>query len=432
MKSKLPISPKVFLATIIMMMNLRRALSFSFSRRICSVRNQRQGVINLTIKKSVLSSTPEANAGSKSEPSSRQTEQDGFITQMKDWRGTSRSTSEFVTHFIASDSNITIEEAVLSVLPIENGIENGMESPESIKRKAEVLGREDEKVLGRLETNFRNDPSQFPLNQQLNPVDLIAMGSVWFLPAEAPRDPALGLKPIRLEAKNLTSIMAEGDYLRVHHMPRRFPEVHDFDWGKELNEQSQGDNKLPGVIVHEDTDKGYIVLNKPAGVPVHPTVDNVLENVAGAVGRSIVTAQRSRLEEAVENMNMDGNATVANDFNQTLTWHRNGAGKRINKQKESPLLYVVAPQRLDQNTSGLFVVATKKIFAGYFAKLLRTKTGAYLKASKLTESSSASTTNLGNIQKKYTCLVCIQPNKRSSQEGKFNVFINVSLRQYET
>jgi 23S rRNA-/tRNA-specific pseudouridylate synthase len=36
-------------------------------------------------------------------------------------------------------------------------------------------------------------------------------------------------------------------------------------------------------------------------------------------------------------------------------------------------VYVATPQRLDQNTTGLLVVATKKSFAAYFAKLLRTK-----------------------------------------------------------
>ena len=243
-----------------------------------------------------------------------------------------------------------------------------------------------------------------------------AMGSIWFLPADAPRDPALGLKPVRLEAKNITSIMTEGDYLRVHHMPRRFPEVHDFDWGRELNEECD-DNSSPGVIIHEDVEKGFIIINKPAGVPVHSTVDNALENVAGAIGRSIIEKDRTRLEQMVDGLDEN----LQTKTNQTLTWQRKGnrtnSGNGKRKQKENPLLYVVAPQRLDQNTSGVFVVATKKIFAGYFAKLLRTKTEAHLKANDDSTATSKSPISIRQIQKKYRCLVCIQPNKRFPQGG---------------
>lgn len=66
--------------------------------------------------------------------------------------------------------------------------------------------------------------------------------------------------------------MAEGDYLRVHHSPRRFPEVSKVDWGKNILDSPGacigGNNHIPGVIVQEDSEKGYIVVNKPPGVPV--------------------------------------------------------------------------------------------------------------------------------------------------------------------
>lgn len=72
------------------------------------------------------------------------------------------------------------------------------------------------------------------------------------------------------------------------------------------------------------------------------------------------------------------------------------------KTKKDPLVYVATPQRLDQNTSGLFVAATTKSFAAYFAKLLRKKTDKFLK------DQNANDTSLnGYIQKKYRCLVCI-------------------------
>ena len=326
MKPKISNSMNVFVAVMILMiLHLQCTLSFYLSPP-----NHQRGLIFSRIhKKSCLLTIKDE---SSAEISSHIIEQNGYMNQMKDWRGRSKSTSEFVTHFIASGCDVTIADAIASVLPQEKlNLCN-----ESKNRMNDILQKEDDKVLSRLETNFRNDPSQFPLNQQLHPVDLIAMGSVWFLPSSAPRDPALGLKPVRLEAKNLTSIMTEGDYLRVHHMPRRFPEVHAFDWGKQLNEETTNNNdddQLPGVIIHEDVEKGYIVLNKPAGVPVHPTVDNVLENVAGAVGRAMVSSQKLRLEEKVVKLTAH-HAKV----NQTAVY----VGKQ--KKKKEPLLYVVAPQ----------------------------------------------------------------------------------------
>jgi hypothetical protein len=84
---------------------------------------------------------------------------------------------------------------------------------------------------------------------------------------------------------------------------------------------------------------------------------------------------------------------------------------RIKSSKNTntdPLVYVATPQRLDQNTSGLFVVATKKSFAAYFANLLRKKTGKLLK-----DATSAS--NSSGIQKKYRCLVCINTGSKSNE-----------------
>lgn len=54
----------------------------------------------------------------------------------------------------------------------------------------------------------------------------------------------------------------QGDYLRVHSRPRRYP-VDRIDYQK--------------IIVFENTD--FVVLNKPAGIPVHATVDNCQENL---------------------------------------------------------------------------------------------------------------------------------------------------------
>jgi 23S rRNA pseudouridine1911/1915/1917 synthase len=58
------------------------------------------------------------------------------------------------------------------------------------------------------------------------------------------------------------AVLNPGDYLRVHQQPRRFP-----------IERLQ----YPDCIV--DITKDYVLVNKPTGLPVHPTVDNIQENI---------------------------------------------------------------------------------------------------------------------------------------------------------
>ena len=87
------------------------------------------------------------------------------------------------------------------------------------------------------------------------------------------------------------------------------------------------------------------------------------------------------------------------------------------KTKRNPLVYVATPQRLDQNTSGLFVVATTKTFAAYFAKLLRNKADKLLNDQYATTATTESKgVNISNrIQKKYRCLVCISGGLTNSK-----------------
>jgi 23S rRNA pseudouridine1911/1915/1917 synthase len=70
-----------------------------------------------------------------------------------------------------------------------------------------------------------------------------------------------------------------GQYVRVHLTPRRFP-VEDIDW--------------PGTVMHQHSD--FIVVNKPAGIPVHATLDNQVENVLHqlrvVLGPSVYVTQR--------------------------------------------------------------------------------------------------------------------------------------------
>lgn len=54
----------------------------------------------------------------------------------------------------------------------------------------------------------------------------------------------------------------EGAYIRVHTKPRRFP-ANDYNWDER-------------IIF---SDENFVVVNKPAALPVHPSVDNCLENL---------------------------------------------------------------------------------------------------------------------------------------------------------
>jgi hypothetical protein len=171
------------------------------------------------------------------------------------------------------------------------------------------------------------DTSCVDRDNNLSADELLHMGSVWYLPASEPRDPSLGVKPIRLARSQM---LGHGDYLRIHHSPRRFLQVYDYDWNKFITDNCDDENDAKkGVIVARGAD--WIVIDKPQRVPVHMTVDNRIENVQYQMS--------SRLDDG----------------------------------------YVGTPQRLDQNTSGLMVVATSPVFARYFATLLKNKTEHQIK-----------------------------------------------------
>lgn len=98
-----------------------------------------------------------------------------------------------------------------------------------------------------------------------------------------------------------------GDYLRVHHPPKRYT-INDIDW------QSR--------VVFENSD--FLILNKPAGIPTHATLDNYSENVMVC----------------------------------------------LEKLYQQPLFIT---QRLDQPTQGLMTIAKSKAYQSHFNRLLREK-----------------------------------------------------------
>ncbi len=62
----------------------------------------------------------------------------------------------------------------------------------------------------------------------------------------------------------------QGDYLRIHKEPRRFP-VSELRW--------------PEALVFENEE--ILVINKPSGLPVHSTVDNIQENLLALISQKI-------------------------------------------------------------------------------------------------------------------------------------------------
>jgi len=291
---------------------------------------------------------------------------------------------------------------------VEAAIESLIASPPNSDadrrlRRDAIVQRENDELIREADSALRHNTSTFPIppthDDSLCAAELLALGSIWFLPSGAPRDASLGGKPIRLNASDIDKILEEGDYLRLHNPPRRFPAVNKYDWASTL-----GDMNGRGVVVARDDEIGYIIVDKPPGLPVHGTVDNVVENVAAAVGRSLLAGREAELRQKVASRDQNCEKEF---FDMTNSTDRRRKRKR-DEQKKEPLVYISNPQRLDQNTSGLFVLSTKKEFASYFAKLLRKKTDVELADDTSTDCA---------VHKTYRCLVCVSPGRADATNG---------------
>ena len=131
---------------------------------------------------------------------------------------------------------------------------------------------------------------------ELSAAELIRLGSVWYLSScnvakYGTYNPSSGVKPIRLtspyaaidnatadeDGKTNPLMLSVGDYLRIHHNPRRFRMVNDYDWSKFIDSDEvvdrgpdsemlltpeTGKTKIEkdGVIVAADPSKGMIFL----------------------------------------------------------------------------------------------------------------------------------------------------------------------------
>jgi 23S rRNA-/tRNA-specific pseudouridylate synthase len=86
------------------------------------------------------------------------------------------------------------------------------------------------------------------------------------------------------------TIVDEHTYLRVHCSPKRFPIFNFVDW--------------PQRVVAHGSD--YVILDKPAFLPVAPTVDNILESSLAGAAKGIGVKEplliTSRLDQATEGL----------------------------------------------------------------------------------------------------------------------------------
>ncbi len=117
------------------------------------------------------------------------------------------------------------------------------------------------------------------------------------------------------------------DYIRVHYTPRLYPIA-----------RRPASFWMERVVFECEH---FLVINKPAGIPSNPTVDNFYENILQVY------------------CDVYGRQEKEND---------DGSG---------PPLFL--PQRLDTDTSGLLLMARTKIFAGYFGQLLKDRATSTLK-----------------------------------------------------
>ncbi|DBA92790.1 TPA: hypothetical protein ACH3X1_002981 [Trebouxia sp. C0004] len=107
-------------------------------------------------------------------------------------------------------------------------------------------------------------------------------------------------------------------FIRVHVHPKRFPAVYTVDWKE--------------CVIYNGAD--YVVVHKPAGVQVAPTVDNLLENVLFCTAQALQCAESllitHRLDACTEGLLVVGrNRPFVQQFNRLL--QRPGAVRKFYK-----------------------------------------------------------------------------------------------------
>lgn len=106
-------------------------------------------------------------------------------------------------------------------------------------------------------------PQSGPISDVLKSILMMTATEVEFL---------FNIGAIYLNEKRISEDLSisSGAYLRVHTKPRRFP-VMDIDW--------------KNLVIYSN--ENFMVVNKPSGIPVHASVDNLKENLHFSLEREL-------------------------------------------------------------------------------------------------------------------------------------------------
>ena len=116
-------------------------------------------------------------------------------------------------------------------------------------------------------------------------LDLIDFGAVYKGTERAPQYNFSTSDTVKVDTKRQATVRSDrvmhdtfiqsGTYCRVHANPKRFP-VNRFNWKRRIMHSPGADSRIQ-----------FITVNKPAGVPLVPTVDNFKENIYYQVQRNL-------------------------------------------------------------------------------------------------------------------------------------------------
>ncbi|DBA66437.1 TPA: hypothetical protein ACH3X2_002415 [Trebouxia sp. C0005] len=162
-----------------------------------------------------------------------------------------------------------------------------------------------------------------PVPPALSPMRAASMDSEHVAHLSAQRQAAIsiyGKQAEHSQPKRVTQDIAinKHAFIRVHVHPKRFPAVYTVDWKE--------------CVIYNGAD--YVVIHKPAGVQVAPTVDNLLENVLFCTAQALQCAESllitHRLDACTEGLLVVGhNRPFVQHFNQLL--QRPGAVRKFYK-----------------------------------------------------------------------------------------------------
>jgi hypothetical protein len=114
-------------------------------------------------------------------------------------------------------------------------------------------------------------PATYPPLCEYTPLELLSLGAVWYFPCGCDTIyNTASIKPIRLNRSDYGKILQRGDCLRIHFNPRRFLNVHDYNFATSAASTTSSDNMEHGnrgVVLHEDFQLGFTIINKPPNVP---------------------------------------------------------------------------------------------------------------------------------------------------------------------